>query len=464
MLSATAMSSPAPECQGITVDSYVLAALERDFGLSTEQACDRLIAEKEANRTYRELREALGGAFAGAWFDAEALQLVVATVNANAIDLVQATGAQAKLVVRSLKQLEAVKGQLDTSASFNGVSPLIWSWYIDVKANEIVVVIEPGNPEALDAAMDFIAKSGADADAVRIEELTTERPQLFYDVRGGDAFYNDTRSWRCSVGFSVSKGTDNGYATAGHCGTTGDSVSGYNSVPQGQFAGSQFPGDDMAWASVNSNWTVTSTVCVNDQPVNGSQEAAVGTSVYRCGSTTTGPHSGEILAKNETVIYPQGPVYGLTKTDACAEPGDSGGPFMYSDQAQGVTSGGSGNCTQGGITYFQPLSPLLSTFGLSLFTSTAYLPAPSLDVYPFGCWGYHSVVWTAVNGATNYKLYKSPYSNFNNPSVIYDGSNTNTVVNVPTNTTWYLRVKACDANGCSDYSNQRSATWINGCY
>ena len=37
-------------------------------------------------------------------------------------------------------------------------------------------------------------------------------------------------------------------------------------------------------------------------------------------------------------------------------------------QAQGVTSGGSGNCTVGGTTYFQPVNEILSAYGLSLVT------------------------------------------------------------------------------------------------
>jgi streptogrisin C len=55
----------------------------------------------------------------------------------------------------------------------------------------------------------------------------------------------------------------------------------------------------------------------------------------------------------------------------CAEPGDSGGPFVSGTQAQGVTSGGSGDCTSGGTTFFQPVNPILSDFGLTLKTTAA---------------------------------------------------------------------------------------------
>jgi streptogrisin C len=102
-------------------------------------------------------------------------------------------------------------------------------------------------------------------------------------------------------------------------------------------------------------------------PVAGSTEAPVGAAVCRSGSTT-GTHCGTILAKNQTVVYPEGAVTGLTRTDVCAEGGDSGGPWLSGDQAQGVTSGGSGDCTVGGETFFQPVNEILATNDLTLVT------------------------------------------------------------------------------------------------
>ena len=64
--------------------------------------------------------------------------------------------------------------------------------------------------------------------------------------------------------------------------------------------------------------------------------------------------------------YAEGTVSGLIRTNVCAEPGDSGGSLIAGNQAQGVTSGGSGNCTSGGTTYFQPVNEILSAYGLTL--------------------------------------------------------------------------------------------------
>ena len=137
---------------------------------------------------------------------------------------------------------------------------------------------------------------------------------------------------------------------------------------------SVFPGDaDMGFVEVNGDWTprpVVNDFKGNELPVAGNTEAPVGAAVCRSGSTT-GTFCGTILAKNQTVVYPEGAVTGLTRTDVCAEGGDSGGPWLSGDQAQGVTSGGSGDCTVGGETFFQPVNEILAADDLTLVTTGA---------------------------------------------------------------------------------------------
>src|SRR6185437_115519 len=157
-------------------------------------------------------------------------------------------------------------------------------------------------------------------------------------------------------------------------------TTGFNQAPQGRFPASSFPGDnDFGVVAVNGNWTPQP--MVNDfnggtVPVAGSQEAPVGASVCRSGSTT-GTHCGVIQAKNATVNYPEGAVTGLTRTNVCAEAGDSGGPWLSGDQAQGVTSGGSGDCTVGGTTFFQPVNEILQDNNLTLVTTGSGTPSPA---------------------------------------------------------------------------------------
>jgi streptogrisin B len=57
---------------------------------------------------------------------------------------------------------------------------------------------------------------------------------------------------------------------------------------------------------------------------------------------------------------------GHVQTNACAEPGDSGGPFYDGNAALGLTSGGSGDCQKGGTTFFQPVTAALSAYGATI--------------------------------------------------------------------------------------------------
>jgi streptogrisin C len=357
-LAAPAAAEPPPAPAAEVASPEMMTALQRDLGLTADEALARLAKEDAAARTEQKLRADLGAHFGGAWLTADDQQLVIAITDAGEAPQVRAAGATPRLVAHSERQLTSAKDTLDRATAPAGVP----GWYVDVTTSRVVVLAQPS---AVDAAADFVAASGADTDAVRVE-ATSERPQPLYDVRGGDAYFPGAN--RCSVGFSV----NGGFVTAGHCGVPGTTTSGYNQVAQGTVAGSTFPGRDYAWVAVNSNWTPTPRVNRYSGnltvTVAGSQEAPVGASVCRSGSTT-GWHCGSIEAKNATVNYPQGSVQGLTRTNACAEPGDSGGSWLTGEQAQGVTSGGSGNCTIGGIVYFQPLLPILAAYGLTLVTA-----------------------------------------------------------------------------------------------
>ncbi|MFC7591811.1 alpha-lytic protease prodomain-containing protein [Nonomuraea antimicrobica] len=308
------------------------------------------------------LRAMLGTSYAGAWVTGPTSTPVAATTDPTKAAQITAAGVAARVVTRSLDLLDQVKATLDqASAKAPRTAPV---WYVDVVENTVVVLTStPAKATA------WVKASGADPSAVRVVR-SDERPELFYDLRGGDAYYIGTGS-RCSVGFSVTRaGSQGGFVTAGHCGTTGASTSGSNQVAQGTFRGSSFPGNDYAWVEVNTQWTPVGVVNGYSSgilPVRGSTVAQPGSSICRSGSTTQW-RCGSVQQLNTSVTYPQGTVSGVTRTSVCAEPGDSGGSFISGDQAQGVTSGGTGNCSSGGTTYFQPVNEILSTYGLTLAT------------------------------------------------------------------------------------------------
>lgn len=209
--------------------------------------------------------------------------------------------------------------------------------------------------------------SGAHPDDVRIEE-NAAKPRQVEALVGGDPITSDDGS-RCSIGFSARRGDTTLVLTAGHCTEIGGTWSGRTSVPIGPVDSSSFPVDDYGSIAVADPdaWQGSSQVR-GTESVLGATEAPVGASTCRSGSTT-GYRCGVIEGKDQTVNYGGGDVvFGLTRTSACAEPGDSGGPFVTDRQAQGLTSGGSGDCSSGGTTFFQPVDEALSGTGSTLVT------------------------------------------------------------------------------------------------
>lgn len=189
--------------------------------------------------------------------------------------------------------------------------------------------------------------------------------------RGGQQYVISDKEL-CSTGFAVTGSTgQDGFVSAGHCGAPGDAVETQNGTPMGAFAASSFPGTDYAWVATTTQFAGSPTVSRHNgtvAAVHGGAPAPVGAAVCMSGQAS-GWHCGTITATNQTVEYDQGLVYGLTATTVCTDSGDSGGAFISGDQAQGVTSGGVGDCASHGVTYFQPVVPILKAYGLTLRTS-----------------------------------------------------------------------------------------------
>ncbi|WP_327229245.1 carbohydrate-binding protein [Streptomyces murinus] len=406
-LSGSASAQPSPHSASPTAaDSLrtaaappgLLTALQRDLGLNRQQADRRLANEAEAGATAGRLRAAVGVHFAGAWVSGTLSDtLTVATTDPADARAIRARGADAVVVHHSLAALDAAKARVDRAAAHHGTTdtPV---WYVDVRTNALVVqAIRPS------AAHSLLAAAGVDSSLARIVK-SAERPRPLADLRGGDAYYIDN-SARCSIGFPVTRGTQQGFATAGHCGHAGSTTTGFDQTAQGTFQASIFPGNDMAWVATNANWTATPYVNGSSAQVAGSVQATVGSSVCRSGSTT-GWHCGTVQQLNTSVTYQEGTVSGVTRTSVCAEPGDSGGSFISGSQAQGVTSGGSGDCTSGGTTFFYPINPILQNYGLTLTTVASGPGDPGSPGDPGGTWSAGTVYQagdTVTYGGATYR-------------------------------------------------------------
>ncbi|WP_295850854.1 S1 family peptidase [uncultured Microbacterium sp.] len=348
-LAQTPTSSPDAAVDG--VDAQLLEAMAADLGTDVAGAQDVLRFQADAAGTADDVAAVAGEAFAGTWLDESTRTVYAAATTDAAREAAADAGAVPVPAEHSLDDLEAIAAKIESST----VPDVIPSWWIDVEQNDLVVDVVAGGDQA---AADFVATLDAPAGAVRLD-TGVAAPETFATIQGGIA-YNINNQSRCSVGFAV----QGGFVTAGHCGVAGDSTT------YGTFRGSSFPGNDYAWVSTPNHTPVgsVSNYSGGSVAVKGSTAAAVGATVCRSGSTT-GWHCGQIQGFNSTVRYAEGSVSGLIRTNVCAEPGDSGGSLLAGNQAQGVTSGGSGDCTSGGTTYFQPVNEILQTYGLRLLTS-----------------------------------------------------------------------------------------------
>ncbi|WP_369243060.1 S1 family peptidase [Streptomyces sp. R21] len=216
----------------------------------------------------------------------------------------------------------------------------------------------------------------ADADLARIRQATghfagsatLERldGRLRTLLSGGDGIY--AAGWRCSAGVNVRSGSTYYFVTAGHCtdGTTTWYTGSAMTTTIGPTIATSFPSDDFGVVRY-SNPAVPHPGTIGTVDITGTATAYVGQSVCRRGATT-GVRCGVVTALNVSVNYGSGAiVYGLIQTNICAEPGDSGGPLYAGDKVIGILSGGSGNCTSGGTTYYQPIQEVLNAYGLSVY-------------------------------------------------------------------------------------------------
>ncbi len=306
------------------------------------------------------LAERLGDRAAGAYADA-AGKMVVAVTDSVAARQVAAAGATPKLVKRGVAELNRATAELDRSAAIPGTA-----WWLDPATNQVVVSVDS---TVTGAKLDRVKAAAARTNgAVRIE---AEAGVLSTRISGGEAIYAQGGG-RCSLGFNVRSGSTYYFITAGHC--TNIAANWYSNSGQtsllGTRAGSSFPGNDYGIVRYSNQSVVQpgNVYLYNGtyRDITGSGSAYVGQSASRSGSTT-GVRSGSVQALNATVNYAEGQVRGLIRTNICAQPGDSGGSLFSGSTALGLTSGGSGNCTTGGTTYFQPVGPVLSAYGVSVY-------------------------------------------------------------------------------------------------
>ncbi|MET7420909.1 S1 family peptidase [Dactylosporangium sp. NPDC005555] len=303
------------------------------------------------------LVERLGLNSAGSYWDAQLGKMVVTVTDANTAKSVESTGAVARKVKHSGAELARVTSTLAAKASVPGTA-----WAVDPIANQVVVSIDPTvAPEHVKTLEATVASFGS---AAKIERLSGA---LQPTISGGQAIY--AGGSRCSLGFNVVSGSTYYFLTAGHCTNIGSTWTTSGGSVLGTRTGTSFPGNDYGIVRYAAGVAHPGNVSLYNgsfQEITAAGNATVGQAVRRSGSTT-GVRSGSVTQTGATVTYSQGQVTGLIRTTVCAEPGDSGGSLFAGTIALGLTSGGSGNCSSGGVTYFQPVTEPLGVYGVSIY-------------------------------------------------------------------------------------------------
>ncbi|MFE0510020.1 S1 family peptidase [Streptomyces sp. NPDC058964] len=300
---------------------------------------------------------------AGSWIGADG-RPVVAVTDEKAAAAVKRAGAEAKVVPHSMNELKSATATLRAAPRVAGTA-----WGVHTRTTGGVVSAD---------------KTVSASDWSRLSRVATGIGSFVRMARTGGEFTTRLNSaqpilstgGRCSAGFNVTNGQSDFILTAGHCGPANTIWFADNQGNQqlGTTVNTNFPGSDFSLIQYASGKAGDGAAVVavgggKGVLITGAADPTVGQRVFRSGSTS-GLHDGQVTGLNATVNYPEGTVTGLIQTNVCAEPGDSGGPLFSEGIALGVTSGGSGDCTTGGTTFFQPLTKAMSALGVRLIVST----------------------------------------------------------------------------------------------
>lgn len=343
LLAPSVASATSLEGYSADVAHEAIATLTAERGITDTAAANILRTQQASASTLTELTTTLGDEQAGGYLDARGLP-VVNVLTAAAAERAAQAGATAKLVTRSVEDLDAARATLEALPAVPHTSI-----GLDPERNQVVLTVAEAAADDAAAALESAARRLGDA--VRVEHVPGGMHKAIYNgeaITGGGS--------RCSAGFNTNDGSQNYIIDAGHC--TG-AVSEWNVGPS---VDASFPGNDYGLIQ-NTTGSAPGEVSLYDgttQPITSAADATVGQQICKSGSTT-GLTCGTVQAVDVTVNYAEGAVHELVQTSAPVDSGDSGGCLFSGSVGLGITSG-----MGGGSSYFQPVTEALSAYGLSL--------------------------------------------------------------------------------------------------
>jgi hypothetical protein len=378
LAAAAQASAIRPDAKEAEVDAY-----ESAFNVPAATADRHLEVQARASRAdlVGELKDRLGNAYAGVWFDPESGEFVVPAVAGSARTGIQSELSAAQLaqdfrsptVAHTWRDLEEAQARIDAGWEKLVKSGMLRSQTmrtsLDPVANSVVVEAASDLASSEQAAI----KSLTEDVEVPVELRTVDASQLQVGpagcleqyrlcdlpLRGGVVIYPVEGNLACSAGFSArSPLTSRRYLlTAGHCVATPTwQWRTFDTGPNEGFIGTteqwQFPGKgDWAKIDATGTWADISPWPTqvafwgqnHNYPIYGETTSYLNQVVCHAGANTGGS-CAKVTELNQTVEYSEDEViHGLTVAtgpELCVGGGDSGGSVFSSNMAVGLLSGG----------------------------------------------------------------------------------------------------------------------------
>jgi streptogrisin C len=352
------------------------------YAVDHVEAARRLRLQWSATGIVDKLRREIGLGFGGVWFDHDEgrFHVALATGDEDALESVtEFLGERGLANDTDVRHVRWSYAELVDAASRVGgrlgrrdrmaVAP-------DVERNGIQIRISREAAAPAHAAADRV-RAGSEM-PVRIVSTAPELfdigpaacswPSCSRPLRGSVRIHNLPTGIHCTAGFPAyvpgSPGPDRHILTAGHCTRYAGTWYAYRTGPGtvesiGPSAGVVFNAwGDVGTVRVNGQWNgvlhpmvaawdVFGGVINDAHAVSDRASSYVGLFGCRFGQTTPF-HCGTVTLLDYPVTYSGVTVETLTLTDTCAEPGDSGGPWMSGNIAYGIVAAASlAGCTGG---------------------------------------------------------------------------------------------------------------------
>ena len=328
-------------------------------GLSQQEATRRIEAQPAQLALADTLTGSLRSRAAGAFIDEASGALVINVTDSAAATEVRAAGATPRMVTRTPAQLATVQ----TSLTRAGL-PVGTAVGVDVRTDQVVVTV-PATRDAATTA--FLARAARLGSAVRVD---TASGRFERQLIGGDAILGP--GFRCSAAFIARRSNgETVMITAGHCTESRPSFTTSGGTLIGPTIITSFPGNDYGVVRVNNPTAVNAQGLIRNGggtvDITSSGNPVVGSTACKSGSTT-GTTCGRINSNGNTVNYGGGDIVnGMTFSNMCTQPGDSGGGLFTGSTARGIVSGGTvGGCTSTSISIFNPVQEALNAAGANV--------------------------------------------------------------------------------------------------